>query len=125
MPIIGLHALRNTVRYTRIALHKGHFPTSFYWSPTASPVTRHCEFPLHYEEEDEETGKKKSKKKKPWRLRWPDDFHDEVLARLLELNEQRHKEELLAGKQLGKTAKPTKPKRAGKKQADADQSGLF
>jgi hypothetical protein len=87
--------------------------------------TARCEFLLDYEEDDEETGKKKSKKKKPWRLRWPDDFRDEVLARLLELNEQRHKEELLAGKQLGKTAKPTKPKRAGKKQADADQSGLF
>lgn len=71
------------------------------------------------------SGHTQSKKKKPWRLRWPDDFHDEVLARLLELNEQRHREELLAGKQLGKAAKPTKPKRAGKKQADADQSGLF
>lgn len=71
--------------------------------------TARCEFLLDYEEDDEETGKKKSKKKKPWRLRWPDDFRDEVLARLLELNEQRHKEELLAGKQLGKTEKLTKP----------------
>ncbi len=58
-----------------------------------------CEFLLDYEEEeDDEPGAKKSKKKKPWRLRWPDDFRDEVLARLLELNEQRHQEELLAGK---------------------------
>ncbi|MDA1053365.1 MAG: hypothetical protein O3C40_23195, partial [Planctomycetota bacterium] len=40
---------------------------------------------------------RKSKKKKPWRLRWPDDFRDEVLARFLELNEQRHNEELLIG----------------------------
>ena len=32
------------------------------------------------------------------RLRWPDEFRDEVLARLLELNEQRHREELLTGK---------------------------
>jgi hypothetical protein len=74
--------------------------------------TARCEFLLDYEEEDEETGKKKSKKKKPWRLRWADDFRDEVLARLLELNEQRHKEELLAGKQLGKAEKPPKPAKA-------------
>jgi hypothetical protein len=74
--------------------------------------TARCEFLLDYEEDDEETGKKKSKKKKPWRLRWPDDFRDEVLARLLELNEQRHKEELLAGKQLGKAEKAAKPAKA-------------
>lgn len=57
-----------------------------------------CEFLLDYEEEDDEPGAKKSKKKKPWRLRWPDDFRDEVLARLLELNEKRAMEEKLAGK---------------------------
>jgi hypothetical protein len=61
-----------------------------------------CEFLLDYEEEeneDEPSGKGKGGKgkKKPWRLRWPDEFRDEVLARLLELNEQRHKEELAAG----------------------------
>lgn len=70
----------------------------------------HCEFLLDYEEEeDEDTGRKKSKKKKPWRLRWPDEFRDEVLARLLELNEQRHKEELLLAKQAapGDQAKKT------------------
>ena len=51
-----------------------------------------CEFLLDYEEdedEEDETVGKKSKKKKPWRYRWPDDFRDEVLARLLELNRQR------------------------------------
>lgn len=57
-----------------------------------------CEFLLDYEEDDDdEPGAKKSKKKKPWHLRWPDEFRDEVLAKLLELNEQRHKEELLSG----------------------------
>lgn len=69
-----------------------------------------CEFLLDYEEEDDdEPGAKKSKKKKPWRLRWPDDFRDEVLARLLELNEQRHQEELLAGKGKPQPAAPTSP----------------
>lgn len=58
-----------------------------------------CEFLLDYDEEDDdEPGAKKAKRKMPWRLRWPDDFRDEVLARLLELNEQRHQEEVLAGK---------------------------
>ena len=50
--------------------------------------TAKCEFlPRLREEEDDTPGAKKSKKKKPWRFRWPDPFRDEVLARLLELNE--------------------------------------
>lgn len=44
-----------------------------------------CEFLLDYEDEEEEG----SRRKKPWRYRWPDEFRDEVLARLLELNRQR------------------------------------
>ena len=79
-----------------------------------------CEFLLDYEEEDDDSlsvGKKKSKKKKPWRYRWPDDFRDEVLARLLELNEQRHKEEVESAK-----AK-TKPK--AQKKADKMQGKLL
>ena len=71
-----------------------------------------CEFLLDYEEEDEsddaeqrlETGRRQ--KKKPWRLRWPDEFRDEVLARLLELNEQRNKEDQLGVKQPTGSAKP-------------------
>jgi hypothetical protein len=61
-----------------------------------------CEFLLDYEEEEDDessaadSGGSGRVKKKPWRYRWPDDFRDEVLARLLELNEQRHKEGLLA-----------------------------
>lgn len=52
-----------------------------------------CEFLLDYELDEEEWGDKK----KPWRYRWPDDVRDEVLARLLELNAKRAKEEQLAG----------------------------
>jgi hypothetical protein len=92
--------------------------------------TAKCEFLLDYEEDDEETGKKKSTRKKPWRLRWPDDFRDEVLARLLELNEKRHKEELLAassqlaeGKKAAQQDAPAKPKLARKKAAEG-QKGL-
>jgi hypothetical protein len=59
-----------------------------------------CQFLLDYEDDEDDSASDSGstrQKKKPWRYRWPDDFRDEVLARLLELNEQRHKEELLAG----------------------------
>jgi hypothetical protein len=52
-----------------------------------------CEFLLDYEIDEEEWGDKK----KPWRYRWPDDVRDEVLARLLELNAERAKEEIRSG----------------------------
>ncbi len=54
-----------------------------------------CEFLLDYEdEEDQELATSNQelstrRRRKPWRYRWPDDFRDEVLARLLELNRQR------------------------------------
>lgn len=66
-----------------------------------------CEFLLDYEdEEDEELSvvsgpssvAKTSRRKKPWRYRWPDEFRDEVLARLLALNKERAEQERLAGK---------------------------
>ena len=51
-----------------------------------------CEFLLDYEIDEETWGKKK----KPWRYRWPDGVHDEVLARLLALNAERAVEEQMA-----------------------------
>ena len=56
-------------------------------------ISTDCEFLLDYEIDEEEWGRKK----KPWRYRWPDDLHDEVLARLMALNAQRAQEERLAG----------------------------
>ena len=53
-----------------------------------------CEFLLDYEVDDEEGS---SGRKKPWRYRWPDDVHDEVLARLLALNAERAAEEQRSG----------------------------
>ena len=53
-----------------------------------------CEFLLDYEIDEEEWGSKK----KPYRYRWPDEVRDEVLARLLELNAERAKEEAAASK---------------------------
>jgi hypothetical protein len=51
------------------------------WRELAERAT--CEFQLEYEQPEDR------KVKKPWRYRWSQDFHDEVLARLLELNAQR------------------------------------
>jgi hypothetical protein len=52
-----------------------------------------CEFLLDYEIDEEEWGKKR----KPYRYRWPDDVHDEVLARLLLLNGERAAAEQRSG----------------------------
>ena len=54
-----------------------------------------CEFLLDYE--DEETADENSRRKKPWRYRWPDEFRDEVLARLLVLNKERAEQERHSG----------------------------
>ena len=60
--------------------------------------------PYEEEEEDENGGTPVPQsspagrgKRKPWRYRWPDEFRDEILARLLELNKQRAEEERLSG----------------------------
>ncbi len=82
--------------------------------------TATCEFLLDYEdEEDEELSvvsgpssvAKTSRRKKPWRYRWPDEFRDEVLARLLALNKERAEQERLAGK----AAEAAEGKEAGRK----------
>jgi hypothetical protein len=88
-----------------------------------------CEFLLDYEEDEDDTASDSSgtrQKKKPWRYRWPDDFRDEVLARLLELNEQRYKEEMLLVKGKSIEAKPKeKPsKKQGKNKATPLLDGL-
>lgn len=94
-----------------------------------------CEFLLDYEEEDEEENGPATKRKKPWRYRWPDEFRDEVLARLLELNKQRAEEEAVAGvaAEVAVKAQDTAPKPAvrptGRSQIrrkhDSDSGTLF
>lgn len=79
------------------------------WFDLAERTT--CEFLLDYEENDEEDespSTDKRGKKKPWRYRWPDDFRDEVLARLLELNKQRAEEEAMRPVEAEKKAKRKK-----------------
>lgn len=85
-----------------------------------------CEFLLDYEKKDndETNGNKRSRKKKPWRYRWPDEFRDEVLARLLELNEQRAKEEVRLGLNQKSNSQNSKKKKTKKTQAADNQITL-
>jgi len=69
-------------------------------------LTPTCEFLLDYEEDDDN-----SNRKKPYRYRWNDEFQDEILARLLDLNKQRHEEEVLRGEKGKKTTKSRKKKK--------------
>jgi hypothetical protein len=97
------------------------------WHDLAKSAT--CEFLLDYEddEEDDEESNGRRRRKKPWRYRWPDDFRDEVLARLLELNRQRHEEERLSGAAAEKSGKKPKGKttRGKKKSTNDDQLNMF
>ncbi len=63
-----------------------------------------CEFLLDWEDEEAEDGG--GRRKKPWRLRWPDEVRDEVLARLLALNAERAAEEEREGRMAQAVEKP-------------------
>ncbi len=86
-----------------------------------------CEFLLDYEEDEDEESS--SRRRKPWRYRWPDEIQEEVLARLLDLNQKRAEEERLAGvgseggkskgKKATKGAKKARGKKTAKKAASA------
>jgi hypothetical protein len=78
-------------------------------------IATDCDFFLDYEIDEETWGDKK----KPFRYRWPDAVRDDVLARLLDLNQQRHQEELAAGLhgKLDKTAPAAAKKPPAKKRA--------
>lgn len=83
-----------------------------------SDISCKCTFLLDYEEEEEEiTGRQK---KKPWRYRWSEAVHDEVLARLLQLNHERAEAEILAGQ----VANKSKAKRMTKKVSKTQKVGI-
>jgi len=73
-----------------------------------------CEFRLDYEDEDLEGS---SKRKKPWRYRWPEAVHDEVLARLLKLNQERHQQEVRGHEMAAMPGKGQRVKGKGQKAA--------
>ena len=84
-----------------------------------------CKFLLDYEEdEDEDESGGGRRRKKPWRYRWPDDFRDEVLARLLELNRQRAEQERLSGAAAKGTASPKRARKVSRGKP-SDQPQMF
>ncbi len=84
-----------------------------------SDLQTDCDFLLDYEIDEEEWGARR----KPYRLRWPDEVRDEVLARLLELNAERAKEEIRTGAAVA-TKRPRKPS-AKRGPAEAETAGFF
>jgi hypothetical protein len=82
-------------------------------------IPTNCEFLLDYEEEDDEEDSSKRQKKKPWRYRWSEEVHDEVLARLLDLNQKRHEQEILGGKHAEPKSKAKKTKAKSKKSSSS------
>lgn len=81
-----------------------------------SDIPTDCEFLLDYEIDEEEWGDKK----KPWRYRWPDEVRDEVLARLLELNAQRAKEEDRSGAAAAERGGKKAPAKRAPKASDTE-----
>lgn len=68
-----------------------------------SDIPTDCDFILDYEEEEDTENSNGRQKKKPWRYRWCEEIHDEVLARLLDLNQKRAEAEILGGKGADKS----------------------
>ncbi|ALF54866.1 N-6 DNA methylase [Nostoc piscinale CENA21] len=87
-----------------------------------SDIPTDCDFILDYEEEEDTENSSGRQKKKPWRYRWREEIHDEVLARLLDLNQKRAEAEILGGKGAekgkGKGRKSTKESKNSKNKND-------
>ncbi|MEW5981114.1 MAG: type IIL restriction-modification enzyme MmeI, partial [Acidobacteriota bacterium] len=75
-----------------------------------------CQFILDYEDDDDDTAGERTRRRKPWRYRWPDAIRDDVLARLLDLNAKRAKEEALAIASEPSTTSSVRRKRRSKSQ---------
>lgn len=91
-----------------------------------------CEFLLDYEDEEDDDdeeleapAKKGKKKKKPWRYRWPDEFRDQVLALLLELNRTRAEQEALKGPPVKAPKKSKSPSSDNPTAANTAATPLF
>jgi hypothetical protein len=81
-------------------------------------IATDCDFYLDYEIDEATWGDKK----KPYRYRFPDAVRDDLLARLLDLNQARYREEVAAGLHPGAQPKaPTgqKPARAARRTGSA------
>jgi hypothetical protein len=79
------------------------------------------DFILDYEEPEDEQQAGRRKRKEPWRYRWTDEFRDEVLAHLLELNRQRAEEEQNAST-VAKASSKTAIKKSRKKKDEKTEN---
>jgi hypothetical protein len=90
--------------------------TAYGWSDLVETGRTTCEFvPEYYDEPEQEGG---DPIPKSIRHRWPDSTRDEVLARLLKLNAERHAQEVRQGRHSSaakKATKKTPAKKAAKK----------
>lgn len=88
-----------------------------------SDISTNCTFLLDYQDEEDLTSNASAyegegssrQRKKPWRYRWTEQVHDEVLARLLDLNQKRAEAEILGGKAAQGKAKAKSAKKNSKK----------
>jgi hypothetical protein len=65
------------------------------------------------------------KRKLPWRRRWDETTHNDILARLLELNQERYDAEIRLGKHSQGKKKQSKQKSKPKKEGNSDQLNLL
>ena len=79
-----------------------------------------CKFLLDYEIDEETWGKTR----KPYRYRWPEEVHNEVLARLLDLNRERYAEEVAAGLHAEKGTRGAASKKKTRRQAALPSSNI-
>ena len=68
---------------------------------------------------------KTGKRKLPWKYKWSSPTHDEVLARLLDLNQNRYEEEVIAGKKEMKKPTARKTKTKAEKNPSVNLGPLF
>ena len=80
-----------------------------------------CKFLLDYEIDEETWGTKR----KPYRYRWPEEVHNEVLVRLLDLNQRRYAEEVAAGLHAEKGTKASTSKKRTRRQAALSSSNVY
>ena len=65
------------------------------------------------------------KRKLPWRRRWDEPTHNDILARLLQLNQERYDAEIRLGKHSQGKKKQSKPPSKPKKEVNSDQLNLL
>ncbi len=65
------------------------------------------------------------KRKLPWRHRWDETTHNDILARLLQLNQERYDAEVRLGKHSQGKKKQSKPPSKPKKEENSDQLNLL